>query len=123
ITLAVISGLVTLTPLLWSALRSLPAGQIFPVLWPRFAALGLVILTAVWLVASVTPMPWGVVAFGRYFATWASQLAPGIVNPANVPSDPGAPDRFCLYVGEGMNVSLAVTQTREGWRSFHGAGE
>ena len=33
------------------------------------------------------------------------------------------PDIFCTYVGEGTNVSVAVTMTREGVRSFHGAGK
>src|SRR4029078_6526568 len=30
---------------------------------------------------------------------------------------------FCTYVGEGTNVSVAVTMTRDGVRSFHGAGK
>ena len=39
---------------------------------------------------------------------------PGIVDASSVPTEPGSPDRYCLYVGEGMNVSVAVTQTRNG---------
>jgi len=31
--------------------------------------------------------------------------------------------RYCVYVGEGMNVSVAVTKTSSGWRYFHGAGK
>jgi spermidine synthase len=123
ITLAVVSGLVTLIPALWSSLRELPSGQKARTFLPRFAALAVTTLIAGWLVATVTPMPWGVVAFGRHFATWVGQLAPGIVDAASVPTDSGSPDRYCLYVGEGMNVSVAVTQTREGWRYFHGAGK
>jgi spermidine synthase len=122
ITLAVISSLVALVPVFWSA-PGVPTGRKFRALWPRFAALGVATLAAGWLVANVTAMPWGVVAFGRYFASWVDQLAPGIVDASSVPTGPGSPDRYCLYVGEGMNVSVAVTQTRNGWRYFHGAGK
>jgi spermidine synthase len=123
ITIAVISGLITLMPVILSALCDLPQEQKMGALWPRFAALVAATLVAGWLVATVSPMPWGVVAFGRYFATWVDQLAPGIVDAASVPTEDGSPDRYCLYVGEGMNVSVAVTQTREGYRYFHGAGK
>ena len=30
----------------------------------------------------------------------------------DVPKEPGDPDVFCTYVGEGTNVSVAVTTTR-----------
>ena len=123
ITLAVISSLVVLIPAFWSSTGNVPTGRKVRALWPRFAALGVATLAAGWLVANVSAMPWGVVAFGRYFATWVDQLAPGIVDASNVPTEPGSPDRYCLYVGEGMNVSVAVTQTRNGWRYFHGAGK
>ena len=74
-----------------------------------------------WLAWSVTPVPWAVVAFGRQTASLLAQSAPGIVK--DVPEGPGDPDVFCTYVGEGTNVSVAVTMTREGVRSFHGAGK
>jgi spermidine synthase len=41
----------------------------------------------------------------------------------NVPGGAGPPDVFCTYVGEGTNVSVAVTMTRQGVRNFHGAGK
>jgi spermidine synthase len=34
-----------------------------------------------------------------------------------------APDRFCTFVGEGTNVSVAVTHDTAGYRYFHGAGK
>jgi spermidine synthase len=34
-----------------------------------------------------------------------------------------APDRYCAFVGEGMNVSVAVTYDTAGYRYFHGAGK
>ena len=70
---------------------------------------------------SVTRVPWAVVAFGRQAANMIAGVAPGIVK--DVPEGPGEPDVFCTYVGEGTNVSVAVTMTREGVRSFHGAGK
>ena len=65
---------------------------------------------------TVIPVPWVVVAFGRETPTLLSQSAPGIVK--EVPEDPGDLDVFCTYVGEGANVSVAVTKSREGVRSF-----
>jgi spermidine synthase len=81
------------------------------------AAMGL----AGWLAWSVTPVPWVVVAFGRNVASWIERAGTGIV--ADVPAEPGAADVFCTYVGEGTNVSVAVTKNTEGVRSFHGAGK
>ena len=72
------------------------------------AALGV----AGWLAWSVTPVPWMVVAFGRETASMLSQSAPGIVK--DVPEGPDDPDVFCTYVGEGTNLSVAVTMTQGG---------
>ena len=33
------------------------------------------------------------------------------------------PNRYCAYLGEGMNVSVAVTYDTAGYRYFHGAGK
>ncbi len=85
------------------------------------AALAAALGVAVWLSWGVTPVPWPVVAFGREIASLLPQAAPGIVK--TVPKGTGEPDIFCTYVGEGTNVSVAVTETREGVRSFHGAGK
>src|SRR5262249_22079017 len=41
----------------------------------------------------------------------------------NIPTGSDLPDVYCPFVGEGMNVSVAVTLTRDGVRSFHGAGK
>ncbi|HEY4330358.1 MAG TPA: fused MFS/spermidine synthase, partial [Phycisphaerae bacterium] len=38
-------------------------------------------------------------------------------------SDEVTPNRYCVYVGEGMNVSVAVTYDDAGYRYFHGAGK
>ena len=84
-------------------------------------ALAAAMVLACWLAWSVTPVPWMSVAFGRQTAMWLTRSAPGIVK--EIPDGSGNPDVFCAYVGEGTNVSVAVTMTREGVRSFHGAGK
>jgi spermidine synthase len=87
------------------------------------AALALAVAMGVagWFAWSVTPIPWVTVAFGRQTASHLAHSAPGIVK--DVPRGPGDPDVFCTYVGEGPNASVAVTMTRDGVRSFHGAGK
>jgi spermidine synthase len=75
------------------------------------------------LVVAVPSTPWGLAAYGRYFATYGTRLAAGIrpeVPP--VPPDPVA-DIRCTYLGEGLNGSIAVTLTTTGIRSFHSAGK
>jgi spermidine synthase len=77
------------------------------------------------LVVLVSPISWVAVAFGRYSSTWMDVAVPGLVLDEDVPIDLSrAPrKRYCLYVGEGMNVSVAVTKSNTGWRYFHGAGK
>ncbi len=111
--LAAAAALVVLMPLLRPAPRTVRLGGA--------AALAAALGVAGWLAWSVTPVPWAVVAFGRETASLIAQAAPGIVK--DVPDRPGDQDVFCTYVGEGTNVSVAVTMTREGVRSFHGAGK
>ena len=111
--LAAAAALVALVPLLRPAPGTVRLGGA--------AALAAAMGVAGWLAWSVTPVPWVIVAFGRQTASWLARSAPGIVK--DVPDGPGDPDVFCTYVGEGTNVSVAVTMTREGVRSFHGAGK
>jgi spermidine synthase len=111
--LAATAALVALVPLLRPAPGTVRLGGA--------AALAAAIGMAGWLAWGVSPVPWQVVAFGRETVNLLSQSAPGIVK--DVPREPGEPDVFCTYVGEGTNVSVAVTMTREGVRYFHGAGK
>ncbi len=85
------------------------------------AAVAAAIAVTAFLAWCVTPLPWTTVAFGRDAASWLGKSAPGIVK--NVRIGPGNPDVYCTYVGEGTNVSVAVTVTQQGVRSFHGAGK
>jgi len=87
------------------------------------AGMAAVLGLAAALVWSVSAAPWGLVAYGRYMATYGSRLAPGIVPEKDVPSDGGPPDIFCTYLGEGLNGSVAVTKWTSGVRNFHSAGK
>ncbi len=80
--------------------------------WGGAAALVVAMGVAGWFAWTVMPLPWIVVAFGRQTANWLGRAAPGIVKI--VPEEPGEPDVFCTYVGEGTNVWVAVTMSRGG---------
>jgi spermidine synthase len=54
---------------------------------------------------SVSKVPWQLIAYGRYLATY---------------KDGGTKT---LYVGEGMNASVAVTELRDGTTNFHVSGK
>ncbi len=111
--LAAAAALVALVPLLRPAPGTVRLGGA--------AALAAAMGVAGWLAWRVTPLPWVVVAYGRQTASWLARSAPGIVK--DVPDEPGDREVFCTYVGEGTNVSVAVTISTEGVRSFHGAGK
>ncbi|MBZ5496733.1 MAG: fused MFS/spermidine synthase [Acidobacteriia bacterium] len=128
IILSAVSALVALAPLFTPARRGAPQEkEPAPVLAfsPRaviFTLLSLVIVG--FLVNALAQVPWVAVAWGRFSATWVSQSVPGVVAEKDVPVDRSGPVyRYCTYVGEGMNVSVAVTKSTSGWRYFHGAGK
>ena len=72
---------------------------------------------------SVSPTPWGLIAYGRFMATYGGRLVPGITEEKDVPSGGGRPDIFCTYMGEGMSGSAVVTMSKTGVRCFHSAGK
>ncbi len=111
--IAALAAMVALLPLLRHANTMARCGGI--------AALSVAMGVASWSAWTVTPVPWMSVAFGRHTASWLERSAPGLVT--EVPTGPGEPEVYCTYVGEGTNVSVAVTETRDGVRSFHGAGK
>ena len=110
IALAATAGLVALLPWFRSARGATRVGGL--------AGLALLMGGSAWLARSVAPAPWEVTAFGRQapamLARESMRLARG---------GAGAPEVTPIYVGEGMNVSVAVTMTKDGIRSFHGAGK
>jgi spermidine synthase len=86
------------------------------------AGLAALAAIAVLLVNTVGPTPWGLIAYGRFMATYGERLAPGITPEQSLPTS-GPADTFCAYMGEGLNGSVAVTITTGGVRSFHSAGK
>jgi spermidine synthase len=75
----------------------------------RLAWVGTVVLivatgAAGLLARSVPPVPGLLVAYGRYSATW--------INQSNI-----------IYVGEGLNAFVAVSQLSTGVRNYHNAGK
>jgi spermidine synthase len=128
IILAAISALVALAPVFLPRLRQVtPAAE--STSQPTFSLAGsvatvLALALAGFLALSVAPVPWEMVAFGRFSATWIPWSVPGIVAEKDVPANSsGTVMRYCTYVGEGMNVSVAVTKSTSGWLYFHGAGK
>lgn len=109
IVLSIISGMVVLLPLIragaqgstsasgtdTSSAGALRAGSVF--------GLGALSLTALYAITLVAPVPPGLVAWGRSLA-WQG--------------DPNA-----LFVGEGINSSIAVTEESNGFRNFHVSGK
>lgn len=108
IVLSVISAFVALIPLIGSSATgdgkkraapgrtpALGAGSVF--------ALGICALAALWSTGKVGPVPAGLVAWGR--------------------SLPWQGEPNALYVGEGINSSIAVTEEPNGWRNFHVSGK
>lgn len=68
------------------------------------AALAVAILAAGWLASGVQAVPPGLVGYGRFLATYST-----------LPN--------FLYVGEGMNSTIAVSEMSNGERNFHVAGK
>jgi spermidine synthase len=108
-----------------------PAKSRGPAAKPALSFSGVVATVAgfmivVFLVQGVSAVPWAAVAWGRYTASYIADAAPGLIDD-NAPLEDSkgmdSPSWFCTYVGEGMNVSVAVTKTAEGSRFFHGAGK
>ncbi len=86
---------------LWPA-----AGGEAPRFTPKFA--GVLMLTLAlsgWLVSTVIPVPPILVAYGRFAVRWLSY------------------QREYVYVGEGMNSSMAVSKLPNGVLNYHNAGK
>jgi spermidine synthase len=82
------------------------------------------LLLVVFLIAAVSKIPWVMVAWGRYCATYMAQSAPDMIQgDQKSPEGGNSYQWYCKYVGEGMNVSVAVTENSKGIRFFHGAGK
>jgi spermidine synthase len=93
ITLAAIGGFAILVPAAWRA-RSRTA-------WIALAAS---FLAAAWLVWTVAPVPGMLIAYGRRIMTSSGRAR-------------------ILYVGEGLNASIAISQWDDGALQFHVSGK
>lgn len=86
--------------------------------------LSLTIVVLIFVVGTVTKVPWILVAWGRFCATYAAQAEPEIIDESRIPKGRYSQSQFfCTYVGEGLNIPVAVTRTAGGDRFFHGAGK
>ena len=90
----------------------------------KLAGALLSLAAVVLLAVLISPVPWIAVAFGRYSSSWVREIEPEIVQEKDVPGRPvDGKSRYCVYVGEGMNVSIAVSKSTDGSMFFHGAGK
>jgi spermidine synthase len=122
--LAALSTFVSLAPLALAAKSSGKDAQGHsPV-----SSLGAAVLLVLTLVAApllgytVSPGYWGAIAYGRQVATYQGTLMPDIIPESAVPQD-GSSSIYCVYAGEGLNGTVAVTVSSAGIRSFHSAGK
>ena len=92
IALATISALIVFA----SLARSLGKGGV--------AAIVASVVAIIWIIASISPVPWLAVAYGRRMM---------------LQSNPGR----ALYVGEGRNYSVVISELPDGERYFHVAGK
>ncbi len=82
------------------------------------------LLVITFLVHTVSSIPWVMIAWGRFSATHIAQAEPELISENALKPDVQSASRlYCTYLGEGMNVSVAVTKSAAGARFFHGAGK
>jgi spermidine synthase len=124
ILVSAVSGLVVLSSLLWRDAPAAASAQERPLSVAGAIAMTAALAASFVLAWNVGELPWGVVAYGRFFATYGNQFAPGIVKSEDdVPRGGGSPSTYCEYVGEGLNGTVAVTYRTDQVRSFHSAGK
>jgi len=77
------------------------------------------------LAAAVKPQvePWIAANREQLLAMMRKGLLGGRGELASTARGGGSADRFCTFLGEGMNVSVAVSESPDGLRYFHGAGK
>lgn len=100
------AGLILL-PTVWERIKSLPGKKSLSIVRQRAKGLMLFGVSAsvtVLLVWSIPKVPPELIAYGRHMLNWSA----------------GAE---YLYVGEGMNASIAVSETGNGVRNFHVSGK
>lgn len=84
------------------------------------------VVSAVWVISRITTVPWSAIAYGRFAATYQPYLGKDLVDPADVSAisqEDNDIDTYGIYVGEGLNGSVAVTLRTSGILQFHSAGK
>jgi spermidine synthase len=121
IIVSAISALVALVPVL---LKPAESDEPESASTRGFGAAGLILgsVGAITLAVYVGVIPWGVVAYGRWVATYKNLIGDKVVAESAVPMTGGS-DTYCIYMGEGYNGTVAVTLQSDGIKSFHSAGK
>ncbi len=104
--LSLTAGLILLVPVVFGRTAK-PPGRRLPSSRPRAAAgagLAAAVMASLVLVVSIPEVPWELIAYGRRMPV---KLEEG----------------FPVFVGEGMNSSVAVSQTHADVRNFHVSGK
>ncbi len=82
------------------------------------------LLMIVMVFEGIARIPWMAVAWGRFSASYIAQAEPQIEDAKHPKTKSASPSQWhCVYMGEGMNVSVAVTRNSAGALFFHGAGK
>ena len=105
--LSTVAGILMLVPLLWEKLDKTSTSSLVKLYAVRFTgavSLAVYLGLTVILIWTVSVVPWGLVAYGRNLPTMYE-------------------DSVTLYMGEGMNASIAVTELSDGVRCFHVSGK
>ncbi len=105
--LSTVAGILMLMPLLWKKLEIVSTRGMVKLYAMRLTAvisLAVYLGFAIILVWTVSGVPWGLVAYGRNLPTMLE-------------------DSVTLYMDEGMNASIAVTEMYDGVRCFHVSGK
>jgi spermidine synthase len=125
IVIAVSSAIVALFSCVFAKSRNnTENGRVLRITFSHLVYTVLALMISVFLVQTVSAIPWMLVAWGRYSAAYMAHAEPEIIKEGQKLLKNGSPSQwYCTYMGEGMNVSVAVTQTAAGVRFFHGAGK
>jgi len=99
IALSAFGGLIVLTPATWDTAAGSSRTR-----WAGPASILAAVAIAALLARAIPPLPGLLVAYGRYAATWVNQST-------------------IIYMGEGLNSSVAVSELPSGVRNYHNAGK
>jgi spermidine synthase len=124
IVVACVSAIMALASSVLKMPRRKENAFIYKFSFPGIFCTTIAVIVVALLINTVPRIPWMMVAWGRFCANYIAQAEPEIVSEKQPARSNASPSQwYCTYVGEGMNVSVAVTKTAAGVRFFHGAGK